>query len=128
MLSLSPPPTPPSLAPGAFALYCNQVYESSNGKEDADKVANYFGPAVEHLGKWMPLYLAPPLIVLPNALSEVSTRKTTPLTTHYVLTPFCACCIRLPRCLVRRQGEASPNTGSRRSHGQVLCIPLGGYG
>ena len=50
-----------------------QVYESSNGKRDADKVANYFGPAVEHLGKWMPLYLAPPLIVLPNALSEVST-------------------------------------------------------
>lgn len=34
-------------------------------------MANYFGPAVEHLGKWMPLYLAPPLIVLPNALSEV---------------------------------------------------------
>lgn len=49
------------------------MYESSNGKRDADKVANYFGPAVEHLGKWMPLYLAPPLIVLPNALSEVKT-------------------------------------------------------
>lgn len=38
-------------------------------------MANYFGPAVEHLGKWMPLYLAPPLIVLPNALSEVRMRK-----------------------------------------------------
>lgn len=48
-----------------------QGYEAGSGKEDADKVANYFGPAVEHLGKWMPLYLAPPLIVLPNALSEV---------------------------------------------------------
>lgn len=50
---------------------CEKLYESSSGKEEADKVANYFGPAVEHLGKWMPLYLAPPLIVLPNALSEV---------------------------------------------------------
>lgn len=61
------------LLPG-YMLYlfsCCQVYESSKGKEEADKVANYFGPAVEHLGKWMPLYLAPPLIVLPNALSEV---------------------------------------------------------
>lgn len=51
------------------------MYESSNGKEEADKVAHYFGPAVEHLGKWMPLYLAPPLIVLPNALSEVRRRR-----------------------------------------------------
>ena len=48
-----------------------KAYEASQGKQAADKVAKYFGPAVEHLGKWMPLYLAPPLIVLPNALGEV---------------------------------------------------------
>eukprot|EP00903_Cladosiphon_okamuranus_P018345 g16877.t1 len=62
---------PSSLVSMVAAFVLLKVYESSTGKEDADKVANYFGPAVEHLGKWMPLYLAPPLIVLPNALSEV---------------------------------------------------------
>eukprot|EP00752_Nemacystus_decipiens_P012372 g10966.t1 len=62
---------PSSLVSMVAAFVLLKVYESSNGREDADKVANYFGPAVEHLGKWMPLYLAPPLIVLPNALSEV---------------------------------------------------------
>ncbi|CAM9892112.1 unnamed protein product [Pylaiella littoralis] len=62
---------PSSLVSMVCAFILLKVYESSSGKEEADKVANYFGRAVEHLGKWMPLYLAPPLIVLPNALSEV---------------------------------------------------------
>ncbi|CAM9154280.1 unnamed protein product [Ectocarpus sp. 12 AP-2014] len=62
---------PSSLVSMVLAFILLKAYESSKGKEEADKVADYFGPAVEHLGKWMPLYLAPPLIVLPNALSEV---------------------------------------------------------
>lgn len=59
-----PPPYSPDDPP-------SKVCEASHGKQKADKVAEYFLPAVEHLGKWMPLYLAPPLIVLPNALGEV---------------------------------------------------------
>ncbi|CAM9393749.1 unnamed protein product, partial [Choristocarpus tenellus] len=46
-------------------------YEGWKGSEKADEVADYFAPSVDHLGKWMALYLAPPLVVLPNALSEV---------------------------------------------------------
>ena len=93
--SVGPLPRPVALV--FFA--CGQAYESTNGKEDADKVANYFGPAVEHLGKWMPLYLAPPLIVLPNALSEVRMRKRGPVTAVQQNSPlfcgstllFCVC-------------------------------------
>jgi putative effector of murein hydrolase LrgA (UPF0299 family) len=53
----------------AYALLMGT--EKAAGKERADKLAAWFLPAVQHLGKWMPLYLAPPLVSVPNAVAEV---------------------------------------------------------
>jgi putative effector of murein hydrolase len=46
-------------------------YAAAAGEETAEKAAEYLRPAVDHLGKWMPLYLAPPLVALPNALKGI---------------------------------------------------------
>ncbi|CAM9183845.1 unnamed protein product, partial [Phaeothamnion confervicola] len=62
---------PPSLISMIAAFILLKVYEKAKGKEKADRLAGFFSPAVDHLGKWMPLYLTPPLVVLPDALATV---------------------------------------------------------
>eukprot|EP01041_Mallomonas_annulata_P001625 gene1625-3145_t len=56
-------------------LECIKRFE---GKQLTDTILKYFDPAADWLGYWMPLWLAPPLVTLPNALLSVkgADRKT----------------------------------------------------
>jgi len=51
------------------------VYDE--GPERAEAIASALQPAVGFLGRWMTLFLAPPLTMLPVALSSASARGTT---------------------------------------------------
>mmetsp|Transcript_22260 Transcript_22260/g.22432 ORF Transcript_22260/g.22432 Transcript_22260/m.22432 type:complete len:487 (+) Transcript_22260:144-1604(+) len=53
-----------------------EVLKKVKGKETAAAVVDYLDPAADWLGFWMPLWLAPPLVVLPNALLSVKEADT----------------------------------------------------
>ena len=63
---------PPVLASIIGILVSLGLIKKLKGKEYTDEIIYYFDPSVQWLGDWMPLWLAPPLVVLPNALLSVS--------------------------------------------------------
>jgi len=63
---------PPVLASIIGILVSLGILKTLKGKEYTDEIIFYFDPSVSWLGDWMPLWLAPPLVVLPNALLNVS--------------------------------------------------------
>ncbi|CAM9444816.1 unnamed protein product [Chrysoparadoxa australica] len=67
-LGLSLPSSMVSMLAAYVAL---EGCQATAGEETSRAISKFFGPAVEHLGVWMPLYLTPPLVVLPNAIQQV---------------------------------------------------------
>eukprot|EP00612_Vaucheria_litorea_P008341 CAMPEP_0171470518 /NCGR_PEP_ID=MMETSP0946-20130122/195_1 /TAXON_ID=109269 /ORGANISM="Vaucheria litorea, Strain CCMP2940" /LENGTH=429 /DNA_ID=CAMNT_0011999909 /DNA_START=187 /DNA_END=1473 /DNA_ORIENTATION=- len=65
---------PSSLISMISAFIFLNGYAIIEGDEKADEIGKFLNPAVVHLGKWMPLYLAPPLIILPNSLNEMESK------------------------------------------------------
>mmetsp|Transcript_25074 Transcript_25074/g.32547 ORF Transcript_25074/g.32547 Transcript_25074/m.32547 type:complete len:479 (+) Transcript_25074:102-1538(+) len=66
---------PSSLGSMVSIFVLLKVIQATKGEEEAAKLAESFRPAVNFLGNWMPLFLTPPLVVLPNNLGDVKGGK-----------------------------------------------------
>lgn len=66
-----------------------KVIERVNGEEQAELISQSLTPAVNYLGKWMTLYLTPPLVMLPVAIKR-DAKGTTASTWGKVLVIHCA--------------------------------------
>jgi hypothetical protein len=62
---------PPVLISTLSTIFALFLTKNLGGKEFGDNVVSYFEPGVNFLGTWMPLWLAPPLVMLPKALQSI---------------------------------------------------------
>jgi len=62
---------PPSLGSMVSVFVLLKAVQATKGEKVAAELAEKFRPAVNFLGNWMPLFLTPPLVVLPNNLADV---------------------------------------------------------
>mmetsp|Transcript_33467 Transcript_33467/g.78228 ORF Transcript_33467/g.78228 Transcript_33467/m.78228 type:complete len:579 (-) Transcript_33467:128-1864(-) len=64
-------PIPSTLAAMLTLFAVLRISQSLFGKETSDKMAGVFSPGVDFLGKWMGLFLAPPLSLVDRSLAAL---------------------------------------------------------